>query len=122
MGTIRSTNRIKRIDHETALLFANSVIGAQKKTPNSVECIIYSIEQETGVTFEQMCGTSRKREIVYARHYTMYLIKERLKWAWVHIGKLFNKDHSTVIHAVKNVENLMFTNDQYFASLMRGIL
>ncbi len=50
---------------------------------------------------------SRKREIVQARQLTMYFAKKITKSSLATIGiQCGNKDHATVLHACKNIENL----------------
>lgn len=53
----------------------------------------------------------RKPEIALARQISMYLCRRRLGISYPELGRLFGgKDHSTVIHAVKKIENLRLTD------------
>lgn len=64
---------------------------------------------------------SRKREIVQARHLTMYFCKSLTTATVKTIGmEVGGKDHSTVLHAIKTVENLLKT-DQNFMNLYSDI-
>jgi len=55
---------------------------------------------------------TRKREIVDQRSYLYYLIKRLIenntdeKISLTAIGRLFNKDHATVLHGLRKVEDL----------------
>jgi len=48
--------------------------------------------------------TTRARQIVSARKVAMYLIRENSKLPFADIGKFFEKDHATVIHACNSVK------------------
>ncbi len=54
---------------------------------------------------KDLLGTSRKADLVVARHIAMYLIRETLGTQQVKIGELMGgRDHTTVIHAVEKIE------------------
>lgn len=44
---------------------------------------------------------SRKRDIVYKRYYLMHILHCRSRLCLREIGELFNRDHSSVIHGLK---------------------
>lgn len=57
-------------------------------------------------------GKQRVKNIVSARHIAMYLLKEELSLSLVEIGRWFsNRDHTSVIHAVRKVEKDMALDD-----------
>ncbi len=57
---------------------------------------------------------TRKREIVQARQLAMYFSKKHTKSSLATIGlHCGNKDHATVLHAVRTVNNLMETDKQF---------
>ena len=56
---------------------------------------------------------TRKREAVQARQISMYYIHAFTQQSQSCIGELFNRDHATVIHAMKQVSNLSLTEKQY---------
>jgi len=57
---------------------------------------------------------TRKREIVQARQIAMYFSKSLTKDSLAFIGKVIgNKDHATVLHACKTVNNLIDTDKQF---------
>lgn len=65
----------------------------------------------------QVTGKSRQAELVQARQVAMYLIRTMTDLSLENIGeKIFSRDHSTVMHAIKRVEeqrerNAAFDND-----------
>jgi chromosomal replication initiator protein len=66
------------------------------------------------ITIDQMHSTTRKREIVQARQLAMYFAKNMTKASLASIGtEIGGKDHATVLHAVRTVNNLIET-DKHF--------
>ena len=79
----------------------------QKVVCDSLDLPVESIQQ-----------TSRKREIVQARQLSMYFAKKITKSSLAVIGmQCGNKDHATVLHACKTIENLRQT-DRYIRNLV----
>jgi chromosomal replication initiator protein len=63
---------------------------------------------------ELMKSKTRKREIVQARQISMYFSKKLTKSSLASIGmQCGGKDHATVLHAFKTVNNLQDT-DKHF--------
>ena len=64
---------------------------------------------------------SRKREIVQARHVTMFLSKKYTDFSYAHIGNMVGKrDHATVLHACKTIQDSLDI-DKGFQSAMKEI-
>ncbi len=56
-------------------------------------------------------SSSRKRDIVHVRHSSMYFSKKYTDLSLAQIGaKCGKKDHATVLHACRSIENLIATN------------
>ena len=73
-----------------------------------VVCDYFSIPIET------MKSKTRKREIVQCRQLAMYFSKQMTKSSLAMIGKYCgNKDHATVLHACKTVNNLADTDKRF---------
>lgn len=63
--------------------------------------------QRYNITREQLVGPNRWQEIVRPRQVAMYLIKQLADHSLPGIGRIFgNRDHTTVICAVRRVEQL----------------
>ena len=57
---------------------------------------------------KDLLGTSRKAELVLARHIAMYLLRDSLGIQLEKVGELMGgRDHSTVMHAVEKMEDEM---------------
>jgi chromosomal replication initiator protein len=66
------------------------------------------------VTIEAVQTDTRKREIVQARQVSMYFAKSLTKSSLATIGsQIGGKDHATVLHACKTVNNLIDTDKNF---------
>lgn len=63
------------------------------------------------VSLADLIGRSRKREHVWPRHVAMYYASKLTTMTQVQIGKAFGgRDHSTVFHAIRAVEDAVETD------------
>jgi len=58
----------------------------------------------------QVKEKTRKREVVFCRQLIMYFMKQYTKDSLASIGGHFGKDHATVLHACKTINNLIDTD------------
>jgi len=65
------------------------------------------------ITLEEMLSPRRSRPLARPRQVAMYLAKKLTTRSLPEIGRKFaNRDHTTVIHAVKTIEKLIENNDE----------
>ena len=82
----------------------------------TINYIITSVCEEMGTSQEDFFKSTRKRNVVQARQLSMYFAKKYTKASLVLIGeKCGKKDHATVIHALKTIDNLLETDKQFRA-------
>ena len=85
------------------------------ETPNSVasvEGILSSISEFTGVAVDRIVGKRRDKATAGARRMAMYMLREDARLTSGRVGQaLGGKDHSTVLYAQKRFEQLMETDD-----------
>ena len=68
-----------------------------------------------GFEVEQITGGSRRRPLVDARQVAMYVARNMTDLSFPDIGKAFgNRDHTTVMHAVRKIEARMGERQQIF--------
>ena len=68
-----------------------------------------------GITIEELTGTSRSRVYVTARQIAMYLCRQLTDLSLPKIGESFGgKDHTTVMYAVKKVEDQIAQRRQMY--------
>ena len=81
---------------------------------NGVNILMYGNSLVNQSPIEIMKSKTRKREIVQCRQLAMYFAKQLTKNSLDMIGKhCGNKDHATVLHACKTVNNLADTDKRF---------
>jgi len=66
------------------------------------------------IAVDQLQSKTRKREIVQARQVAMFFSKTLTKASLANIGsQIGGKDHATVLHACKTVNNLLETDKRF---------
>ena len=72
----------------------------------TVEYIKELIENKLNI--KDLSITSRKRDIVEARFIAFQLSRKYTRHSLTHIGKVFKKDHASVLHGIKKFNDLRF--------------
>jgi chromosomal replication initiator protein len=67
--------------------------------------ILFAVGRYYGVNADELKGKSRHKQIVVPRQIAMYLLREEAHLSTPDIGRLLNRDHTTVLHALKQVLN-----------------
>lgn len=76
----------------------------------TVEDIQKQVVSYYNIKLSDLIGSARSREVVFPRQIAMYLCRQFLDVPYANIGAKFNKDHSTVMHSVGKVENMLLEN------------
>ncbi len=80
----------------------------------SIEYISKVVCDYFNMHVDSIQAKTRKREIVQARQIAMYFSKSLTKYSLASIGsQIGNKDHATVLHACKTVNNLKDTDKNF---------
>jgi len=83
-------------------------------TEVNIDYIQKSIAEYFDLSLEQLVDKTRKKEVVVARQLGMYFAKEYTNLSLQTIGQHFGKrDHSTVIHAINCVNDLIETDRKF---------
>ena len=108
-------------DEETVTRAMQDIIKSSREYIPTPDNILDYISKYYGVDKEVICGQQRVKDAVAARQIAMYLIRSITKLSVVDIGKVFdNRDHSTVLYSLKQVEKQMKT-DPAFAETVKEI-
>jgi len=62
------------------------------------------------VSVDDLVSKSRKRSVAFPRQVSMYLARKLTDAALAEIGKTFNRDHSTVLHSIRVINEAMARN------------
>lgn len=66
--------------------------------------IIRAAAVYSGIPIELVTGKRRSRRVIVARMSAIYVIRQSTDLSYPEIGRIFNRDHTTVMHSVKRVE------------------
>ncbi len=75
--------------------------------PVTVDRIIVEVGRYYNITPEDIRGKKRTSEISLARQVSMYMIREITDLSLPSIGTEFKRDHTTVLHAIRKIEEDM---------------
>ena len=107
-----SFNRVD-IDIELAKEIVNKFVKNTKREV-SIDYIQKVVSEYFQMDISTLQSKTRKRHIVQARQLAMYFAKKFTKASLASIGSQIGKrDHATVLHACKTVDNLSFTDKQF---------
>ena len=125
------TNNIRELESALISLLAQSTLNKKEITLTlarqiidklikinpediSVDYIQKIVCDYFNIHIEQLKSKTRKREIVQARQIAMFLSKNYTKLSLASIGaQIGGKDHATVLHACKTVNNLIDTDKKF---------
>ena len=95
----------------TADLLADLLRASSRQI--SVDVIQKRVAAHYGVRVSEMFSARRARNIARPRQIAMYLAKNLTSLSYPEIGRQFGgRDHTTVMHAVKTIENLIKSDAQ----------
>jgi chromosomal replication initiation ATPase DnaA len=87
------------------------LVGLKSLRVNTIKNIVL---ESLKVNWEDITSDTRTRPLPDARKILAYFIKKYYSSITVvEIGKLLNKDHSSVLYYLKNVEDLLLTDPQF---------
>lgn len=81
-----------------------------KVTP---EMILEVVAKNCNVTIEEILSNTRKRNSVDARHYYCAVLRKQLGYSVTAIGKLVNKDHTTIVHGTQKFYDRCSIDESY---------
>ena len=73
----------------------------------TVDRILEKVSQKYGVSVEDIKGRKRTKEIALVRHRSIYIIRKLTDLSLPAIGKLFGRDHTTIMASLDTVEREM---------------
>ncbi|MCX6256473.1 MAG: chromosomal replication initiator protein DnaA [Bacteroidia bacterium] len=125
------TNNIRELEGALVSVLAQSTLNRKditlELTRELISKLIKNTKKEISIDYiqkivcdffnlslEQLQSKTRKREIVQARQIAMYFSKNYTKSSLATIGTQIGvKDHATVLHACRTVNNLLETDRQF---------
>lgn len=100
----------EKIDMDLARGCISELLGGAEPTSVTVEKIFSSVYQRYGIKKEELVSAKRNKEVAFTRHVTIYIIREVTEMSLPNIGKIFNRDHSTIISSIETIERRLITD------------
>jgi len=82
----------------------------EKRLESEAERVIEKSAQMYGVPVEKLYEHTRRADVVIPRQIAMYLLRTDIGLSFPSIGRQFNRDHTTVIHACNKVKEMVGKN------------
>ena len=76
----------------------------------TVDRILEHTAKKFGVTVDDIKGTKRNKEIAYARHVAIYLMRKLTDMSLPQIGRILKRDHTTILSSLKTIEKEIGSN------------
>ena len=88
--------------------------------PSDLDIILSKVCQVSGVAKEDILSVIRNREFVAARQLFFYYARKNTSHSLKKIGIFLGKDHATVLHSIKAVNDLLDIKDPVMCSLIKA--
>ena len=96
--------------------------GAEKAfVALKVKQIVQAVEAHCGLLPGDLYGCRRWKKLAIPRQVAMFLIYRHTKHATPGIGKIFNRDHSTVVYAVHKIHDLVQTGNEEVIGIIHAV-
>ena len=93
----------------------SDIVSADQPRRITPQVILDATSETFGFSVEELCGPNRRRPLVTARQVSMYVFRELTDFSYPAIGREFGgRDHSTVMHAVEKIADLMKERHQIY--------
>jgi chromosomal replication initiator protein len=95
-----------------------ALVGTRRPDVMSVEDIQRAVCSHFRLSNSELLSKDRHKSVAFARQVAMYVCRQRLKSSFPELGRAFgNRDHTTVMSAVRRVEALRARDPQVNAHL-----
>ena len=89
------------------------LLGETEPLNVTIDKIFAAIYKKFDISREDLVGKKRTKEIARARHIAIYLIREITEMSYPNIGKIFDRDHTTVLSSLEVVSKNITTDPLY---------
>ena len=103
----------RKINMELAHSCISELLGGAEPTTVTVDKIFASIFKKYNIHREDILGTRRTKDITFARHVSIYLIRSITEMSYPNIGKMFNRDHTTIMSSYESVKKRMRDDNMF---------
>ncbi|MCL4380374.1 chromosomal replication initiator protein DnaA [Candidatus Dependentiae bacterium] len=102
--------------NQVTLELAQRVLQEHHTAPTvhgvSAETVLTAVARYYGLTAAQLRSKGRDKQLVHARHITMYLLKKMTSNSTTDIAQVLNRaDHTTVLHGIAKVQQSLMVDN-----------
>jgi hypothetical protein len=108
------SNALRKINKTGEKLEVNDDMGVEyvsdassKQLELEIQKIIENTSGAYGISVEDVLGDRRQKGTVLPRHIIMYKLRKELELSFPKIGRIFGKDHTTIMHAFDKIEKML---------------
>jgi chromosomal replication initiator protein len=95
----------------------SELLGGAEPVSVTVDKIFASIFKKYGVKKEDIIGSRRTKDVAWARHVSVYLIRAITDMSFPNIGKILGRDHSTIMSSIDAVERTIQADNMFSLEL-----
>ncbi len=100
----------RHVTMELARSCISELLGGAEPVTVTVDKIFTSVYKKYNIKRDEIVSSKRTKEIANARHITVYVIRQVTDMSLPNIGKIIERDHSTVISSLDTIEKRMAQN------------
>lgn len=97
------------------------LIEEEKQHALTGDKVIMTVAEVYGITPKDIIGKSQTKEFVVPRQIAMFLARKLLKLPYMKIGELLQRDHSTVMSAIRHIEKQISAPQSDVGSMIASI-
>ncbi len=112
---IQSLKRVK-ITVQMAQKYLSDIFSSSAL--NEPDDVVRVVSEYYNIPKTEITGKKQKKELVHARQVSMFIMKNVFNMTVVEIAKYFDKDHTTVLHAINKIESQIQKNEKLKEEIM----
>ena len=101
--------------------WVSDMIADTPKTEVTVDRIMSIIAQKYSISANDLKNRNKSADVANARHKCVYLVRTLTDLSTTQIGRIFDRDHSTILNSIKNVK-FEIENDAMFEREMNELI
>jgi chromosomal replication initiator protein len=121
-GTIKKLSVIafvegRGITMDIAASCLQELTGGVVPTQVIIDKVFTCINKKYGIDKKTLIGKSRTKDVAFTRHIAIYLIREMTDMSYPSVGKIFDRNHSTVISSCEIIEKKLSSDPLFLINI-----
>ena len=113
LNRIAALARLQRepITRELAADALHAITSTPRTAVPMPSVILDAVAQVTNIPVDALTSKRREKQVAYARHLAMYLLRDVAHQSYAQIGRILGgRDHTTVLHGFRRIDRLLETD------------